>query len=129
MPARAPEDLDRLFAEALNAGKLDALVALYEPLAALTPMPDKVVNGTAAIRESLAGFLAGKPTMSLTPRVIAQSGDLAVVSAKWALAVTGPDGKPAKMEGKSVEVVRRQADGNWLFAIDLPFGVDGGAKP
>ena len=122
MAARTPEDLDRLFAEALNAGKLDALVALYEPQAALTPMPDKLVTGTAAIRESLTAFLAGKPTMSLTPRVVAQSGDLAVVSAKWELSITGPDGKPAKMTGQSVEVVRRQSDGRWLFAIDLPFG-------
>ena len=85
MNARTPEDGDRLFAEALNAGKLDALVA--------------------------------------------QCGDLAVVSAKWDLAVAGPDGKPAKMPGQSVEVVRRQADGRWLFAIDLPFGVEAGAKP
>jgi ketosteroid isomerase-like protein len=26
------------------------------------------------------------------------------------------------MTGQSVEVVRRQPDGRWLFAIDLPFG-------
>jgi uncharacterized protein (TIGR02246 family) len=123
MTARTPEDLDRLFAEALNKGNLDALVALYEPNAALTPMPDKLVTGSAAIRESLAGFLAGKPHITLTPRLVAQSGEVAVVSAKWELAMTGPDGKPAKMTGQSVEVVRRQSDGRWLFAIDLPFGV------
>jgi len=123
MTARTPEDLDRQFAEALNSGNLDALVALYEPQAALTPMPDKLVSGTAAIRESLAGFLAGKPHITLTPRLVAQSGDVAVVTAKWELSMTGPDGKPANMTGQSVEVVRRQSDGRWLFAIDLPFGV------
>jgi uncharacterized protein (TIGR02246 family) len=123
MTARTPEDLDRQFAEALNSGNLDALVALYEPQAALTPMPGKLVTGSAAIRESLAGFLAGKPRITLTPRLVAQSGDVAVVSAKWELAMTGPDGKPANMTGQSVEVVRRQSDGRWLFAVDLPFGV------
>lgn len=122
MNARSPTDVDRLFAEALNAGRLDDLVALYEPQAALAPMPDKLVTGTAAIREAFAQFVAGKPSMSLTPRVIAQTGDLAVVTAKWDLAMTGSDGKPAKMSGQSVEIVRRQADGRWLFAIDLPFG-------
>jgi uncharacterized protein (TIGR02246 family) len=129
MNARTPEDTDRLFAEALNAGKLDDLVALYEPQATLMPSPGKLVAGTTAIRESLAGFLAGKPRMSLTPRLVAQGGDVAVVTAKWELSVTGPDGKPATMTGQSVEVVRRQADGRWLFAIDLPFGVGAGAKP
>jgi uncharacterized protein (TIGR02246 family) len=123
MSARNPEDLDRLFAQALNAGDLDALTALYEPQAALTPMPDKLVNGTAAIREALAGFLAAKPKITLTPRMVAQAGDIAVVTAKWELAMTGEDGKPANATGQSVEVARRQPDGRWLFAIDLPFGV------
>jgi uncharacterized protein (TIGR02246 family) len=129
MAARKPEEIDALFAQALNAGDLDALVALYEPQASLMPSPGKLVAGTAAIRDSLAAFLAGKPTMTISARLASQSGDLAVVTAKWQLAMMGSDGKPAKMEGQSVEVVRRQADGRWLFAIDLPFGVEAGAKP
>ena len=129
MPAKTPEDTDRLFAEALNAAKLDDLVALYEPQATLMPSPGKLVTGAAAIREALAQFVAGKPKMSLTPKIVAQSGDLAVVTANWQLAMTGPDGKPAKMTGQSVEVVRRQADGRWLFVIDLPFGVAPATNP
>jgi len=122
MPAKAPEDTDRLFAEALNAGRIDDLVALYEPQATLMPTPGKLVTGSAAIREALAQFVAAKPRMSLTPKTLAQSGDLAVVTAKWDLAMTGQDGKPANMSGQSVEVVRRQPDGSWRFVIDLPFG-------
>ena len=122
MPAKTPEDTDRLFAEALNAGRIDDLVALYEPQATLMPSPGKLVTGSAAIREALAQFIAAKPKMSLTPKVVAQSGDLAVVTAKWDLAMTGQDGKPANMTGQSAEVVRRQSDGRWLFVIDLPFG-------
>jgi uncharacterized protein (TIGR02246 family) len=129
MPAKSPEDTDRLFAEALNAAKLDDLVGLYESQATLMPSPSNLVTGAAAIREALAQFVAAKPTMSLTPKVVAQSGDLAVVTAKWDLAMTGPDGKPANMSGQSVEVVRRQADGRWLFVIDLPFGATPGANP
>jgi ketosteroid isomerase-like protein len=37
--------------------------------------------------------------------------------------MTGQDGKPASMNGQSVEVVRRQPDGRWLFAVDFPFGI------
>ncbi len=124
MPAKTPEDTDRQFAQALNAGRIDDLVELYEPQATLMPSPGKLVTGAVAIREALAQFVAGKPKMSLTPKVVAQSGDLAVVTAKWELAMTGPDGKPANMTGQSVEVVRRQVDGRWLFVIDLPFGAE-----
>jgi uncharacterized protein (TIGR02246 family) len=123
MHARVPQDVDRLFAEALNAGDLDALVALYEPQAALTPEPGKTVIGHAAIRAALAQFVAGQPRIDIAPRVIAQSGDLALVTARWKLAMTGPDGKPAEVAGQSVEVLRRQPGGHWLFALDEPFGV------
>ena len=123
MPARTPEDLDRLFAEALNAGDLDALVALYEPHASLTPSPGKTVAGTAAIREALAGFVGMRPTMKIVPRVVSRTDDLALVSASWTLAMKGPDGQPQAMDGRSIEIARRQRDGHWLFAIDEPFGV------
>ena len=90
MPARTPEEIDTLFLAAMNAGDLDALVALYEPQATLTPSPGRTVTGRDAIRDSLAAFLA----------------------------VQG---------GQSVEVARRQADGTWLFVIDLPFGMEASA--
>jgi hypothetical protein len=32
------------------------------------------------------------------------------------------------MNGQSVEVTRRQSDGSWLFAIDMPFGAEAGAS-
>ena len=124
MPARTPEDLDRLFAGAMNAGNVDALMELYEPQASLMPAPGKVVAGIEAIREALAGFIAGKPKMSLSPRVVSRTADLALLTSKWALTMTGPDGKSTQMAGQSIEVVRRGSDGNWRFAIDLPFGID-----
>lgn len=124
MAARTPEDLDRLFAGAMNAGNLDALVALYEPQASLTPAPGKVAVGTDAIRGALAGFLAGNPKMTLSPRVVSRAGDLALLTSKWEITMTDADGKPAQLRGQSVEVARRQPDGDWLFAIDLPLGIE-----
>ena len=67
MPARRPEDLHRLFAEALNAGDADAVMALYEPGASLVPQPGQVATGTEAIRAALDGFLALKGTVSSKP--------------------------------------------------------------
>jgi hypothetical protein len=32
------------------------------------------------------------------------------------------DGKPIEMTGQSVEVVRQQFTGEWLLAVDHPFG-------
>jgi uncharacterized protein (TIGR02246 family) len=122
MITRDAVDLDRRFEEALNAHDLDALMALYEPGATLMPTPGTTVVGTAAIREALAGFVAANPTIRTAGRLVAQTGDIALLVNDWALELTGPDGKPASMSGHAVEVARRQADGGWLFVMDLPFG-------
>jgi uncharacterized protein (TIGR02246 family) len=119
-----PVELDRLFEQALNAGDIDGLLALYEPQAALMPSPGNVVVGAAAIREALAGFLAAKPTITTSGRLMAQTGDIALLANRWTLSMTGPDGKPTTMGGNAVEVARRQPAGHWLFAMDMPFGMD-----
>jgi len=124
MSARKPEELDALFVRALNAGDIETLMSLYEPQATLRPAPGQEIQGAAAIRQALAGFLAMKPTMSLTVKTLAQSGDLALTTAKWKLDGTGADGKPVQMTGQSVEVSRRQPDGSWLFVIDTPWGLE-----
>jgi uncharacterized protein (TIGR02246 family) len=127
MPAQNPEELDRLFSAALNSGNLDALVTLYEPQATLTPEPGHVVTGAQAIREALSAFVALKPTLTLEVKTLAQTGDIALTSAMWALSGTGPDGNQTTMSGYSVEVSRRQPDGTWLFVIDTPWGLEWGA--
>jgi hypothetical protein len=43
--------------------------------------------------------------------------DLAVCYGVWTMTAGGD-----KVTGKSIEVVRRQQDGTWLFAIDDPWG-------
>ena len=106
MSARTPEEIDTLFAKSLNAGDLEGLMALYEPQATLMPSPGTVVTGSAAIREALSGFLAAKPSMTLTARTLAQTADVALVTAAWRLSMTGQDGKPATMNGT--------ADGNTM---------------
>lgn len=127
MPARTPEEIDTLFVAAMNAGDLDALVALYEPQATLTPAPGHTASGRDAIRESLSAFLALRPNMTLSQRLVSTAGDIALLTSKWQISMTGADGKRAAQGGQSVEVARRQPDGSWLFVIDLPFGLEAGA--
>lgn len=122
MGARTPQDLDRLFAEALNARDLDGLVALYDADACLV-LGGETYRGKAAIRESLASFVRMNPTILMETSTIAESGDVALTSARWKLDGTGPDGKPAHMEGRSAEVARRQQNGEWLYVLDSAFGL------
>jgi uncharacterized protein (TIGR02246 family) len=121
MPARSPEDVDKLFIENMNAGDVEAVVALYEADATLSPQPGQTVTGTAAIREAIRGFVAMKPRFTATAKPTMRSGDVALAGLAWKLQATGPDGKPLEMNGHSAEIVRRQPDGAWKFVVDNPW--------
>jgi uncharacterized protein (TIGR02246 family) len=106
----------------MNRGDIDAAVSSYEPRAVLVPQPGRVAEGTTALRAALNGFLALKPTLTLEQIEVVAADDLALSIARWTLVGTGPDGEPMQMEGTTSDVLRRQADGRWLFVIDNPWG-------
>jgi ketosteroid isomerase-like protein len=53
--------------------------------------------------------------------VVALNG-IALLYNDWTAKSVSQDGQVRESAGKAVEVVRRQPDGRWLFAIDDPFG-------
>jgi uncharacterized protein (TIGR02246 family) len=121
--ARTPEDTDRLFAERLNAGDLDGVVALYEGGATLVRGDGTPATGRPAIRAELAGILDAKPTIVMDVRTARRGGDnVAVLYNDWRGTLTTSAGKVEEIRGCAVEVVRRQPDGRWLFVIDDPDG-------
>jgi ketosteroid isomerase-like protein len=121
--AEAPEDLHKLFAKALNSGDLDALVALYAFDGFLMTRSGPA-RGIRAIRRALAEYVAMKPTIQLTTRKIVQVEDTALLVADWRFHGTATDGCDVSTSGSSIEVARRQPDGNWRYLIDLPNGLD-----
>ncbi len=124
MSAKKPEEVHGLFSTAFNAGNLDALMALYEPDATLIPQPGEVTRGRDAIRQALQQFLALKRTMQLQSLYVINGPGVALMSSQWKLTGSGPDGKSIEMNGKGVEVARQQPNGDWLLAVDHPFGAD-----
>ena len=124
MPARKPEECDMLLIEAVHKGDLEAAIALYEPNASYVLDSGQVITGRAAIREVFQGYLTLKPKFTMEVRVARRGGgNLALTGSTWS--VTGVEaGNPFTMSGKSVEVVRRQRDGTWLFVIDNPHGAE-----
>jgi uncharacterized protein (TIGR02246 family) len=123
MGARTPEDCDRLFAEHVNAGDLEALLALYEPGCALVKSDGGVATGHAAIREVMARLIAMRPAIRTEVTKVVWTGEaLAIVYNDWRLTAKAADGATIERAGRALEVVRRQPDGTWKFAIDDPFG-------
>jgi uncharacterized protein (TIGR02246 family) len=122
MPTATPEQVIERFTSSLAQSNLDALVDLYEPDAVFVPQPGRTVAGHAAIREALTGFLELRPEMDGEIQEVLVSEDTALVSNRWTLRGTGPDGAPVQMAGTSSDVMRRGADGAWRIVIDNPWG-------
>ena len=123
MPAQTPEEVDALFEKRLNAGDIEAVVALYEPDGLLIPAPGQPAAGTDAIRAAITALVALKPRITMNVKSVVMAGDLAALYNDWSGTITGPDGE-TQISGKAIEICRRQPDATWLFVIDDPYARD-----
>lgn len=119
---RQPAEMNAAFAAAFNTGRIEELLALYEPEALLVGQDEVRRHGREAIRAELEGLLALGGRMRATNLYAHTVGDLALLSAEFRLDGRAPDGTPLVVEGRTAEVVRRQQDGRWLYVIDHPSG-------
>ena len=118
MPARTPEECGALVQANLNSGNLEGLMALYEPSACLVQQDGSPAKTGAALRQSLAAFIAIAATIKTSiTKVIRAGDDLAVLYSDWTITATG-----IPLSGKAVEVMRLQPDGTWKLIVDDPFG-------
>lgn len=124
MEELSPLDVIRQLVTAMNACDLEAAIALFEPGASFVIKPGVVVNGTAGIRQALEGFMALKPTLTIEAQQVVQAGDVAQYCARWNLKGIDPMGTTVQLGGRSSSILRRQADGRWLFLVDNPWGTD-----
>jgi uncharacterized protein (TIGR02246 family) len=114
-----PRQTAVVFGRLYNAGDAAGLLALYEPDALFVTPDGQEVRGVASIKAVIEGFLAMKATMKIDIKSCHVHGDIASICNSWTL--TG-GGAPPGFAGKSIEVLRRQADGTWRYIIDLPSG-------
>lgn len=119
MAATEPEQVIHRFCELFNQGDLDGLIAnMYEDDAVFIPPGNTPVSGKAAVTEVLKGFLDLGGTLSILATTTIRNGDLALTHTRWRLDIPGAD----PMEHVTAEIVRRQPDGTWKYAVDNPWG-------
>jgi uncharacterized protein (TIGR02246 family) len=117
-----PETVIQRFSELLEQRDLDAMMALYEPDATFAPQPGEIAAGHAEIRAALEALLAVEPRMEGSIEKVLEAGNTALVTNRWRLMGTDPDGSPVEMSGTSADVLHRRGDGSWGIVIDDPWG-------
>jgi ketosteroid isomerase-like protein len=118
-----PEEVLNSVVEGINAGDLDSLMTLYEPLARFASQPGQLAKSPDGIRESLRGFIDMNGKFDLKVKRVLKASDLALVTTEWSFSGTGSDDKHVDITSKSADVLRQQPDGTWRFVIDNPWGL------
>lgn len=120
---RSPGDMVQAFETRFNAADLDGLLSLYTPGAVFVAAPGKPLSGKDNIKGALQQLMAAKLPIKVRLRHVYQNQDTAIVISDWSLAGKGADGKAISYSGTATDVVQKNSDGAWQYAIDNPFGV------
>jgi uncharacterized protein (TIGR02246 family) len=117
MPAKSPEEICRLFQQAMAEGDLDAVLSVYDPDAVFLNQSREVTKGREDLRRELAPSAAARARFEYTIKQVVEAGDIALMHTEWT--VSGPE----PMKVYAIEVARRQPDGTWRWLIGDPFTV------
>jgi ketosteroid isomerase-like protein len=113
---------DSAFASAAEAGDAAGVAARYVPDAQLMPPNAPTVKGREAVEKSWGGLLgAYQLKFQVAADEVEGRGDLAYSRGHYTLDGT-PKAKgapPIHDEGKFLEILRRQPDGGWRYAVDM----------
>lgn len=117
-----PSRLPFAFEEALNAGDVDAVQALFHPDATMRTVTGDVVTGAEQLREETVRTVALKARLTNTHKHTFIGGDTALLILDWTLEATLPDGTRISPAGSTAAVALRSADSSWLFTVLNPLG-------
>lgn len=125
-PVREPEEWPHAFTTCLEAGQLDAILALYEPGARmLAPPQGGLVAGHSAIRSVVAGLIQSRARLKSNVVRCVRTGDVAVLYTDFEGVASVESGEAREISQRAIEVLRRQTDGTWKLIFGDPMGRGG----
>jgi len=117
-----PEDWPHVFQQHLNAGDLDAVMALYEPEACFVTKSGETLVGRDRIREVLESMIEAKASLHSRVLKAVTVGDVAQLYTDFEGTMKDDLGKTVAIRHKAIEVLRRQSDGTWRLIVGDPNG-------
>src|SRR5262245_18282154 len=105
-----PEDWPHVFEHHLNAGHLEAGVALYEAGARFVAPSGEVIVGRDPIRPVLAGLIETKTRLHSQVVRAVTVGDLALLYTDFEGTTVDATGATVEIRSKAIELLRRQPD-------------------
>jgi uncharacterized protein (TIGR02246 family) len=121
LPKELAHHLDRYVA-AFNSGDAESVDSCYTPAGIIVWEKGNPVSGEAR-RAAIKEFLATtQPRIETDVREAYVTGDTTLLVVDWTMEVNAESGGRESLRGVGLDVLRKQEDGSWLYAIDDPFG-------
>lgn len=112
-PARLP----LAYADALNAGDADAVLALFHQEATMRTFNGAVLTDRESLHAETLASIAAQARLTNEPRSVLIVGDTALLIVDWKLEAKLPDGTRISPAGTTTAVARRATDASWRFAV------------
>ena len=107
--------------EARKHGDMDTALSCYEKEASIVFGPGKIGVGQQALHDFIQ-FAMSLPVV-FTTRDVIESDTIALHYSAWTSSSVDEAGQTQELGGTTTDVLRKQADGSWLIAIDNAWGV------
>ena len=117
-PAAFPE----AFEDALNAGDMERITALYDDAAVLRTQAGETASGPDAVRSEMGRLISAGASIANTLRHVVRHGDTALIIVDYVLRLSGPAGAPITVRGAATNVLRLQPGRGWRMIIANPQG-------
>lgn len=122
-PAEARAALDRLapqYEQALSAGDVDGLMALFTADPVRMPPDQPAELGRRALEQAFRDFFAlGEASIQIAVEDTVIAGSTAVSRGTYRLTITPAEGEPITEEGKWINKNQREEDGSWKIAWNM----------
>jgi ketosteroid isomerase-like protein len=113
-----PEKMNLVLDLFFNSGDIEAILSLYEPGAKLVLASGQEAVGLDAIRAVYQSWLALNSKMQSKTLYCVHLADIALLRTEWTISGTDSNRGLVELQGKAIEVIRRQSNGNWRYVID-----------
>jgi ketosteroid isomerase-like protein len=82
--------------------------------------PGRITKSPAELRAAMEHLVALRGRLTVKPRSLMRSDDLALVWGAFTLSGRRGDGTPFERTSRFADVLRHHPDGRWLLAVDNP---------
>ena len=116
-------EIQKKYTEAFNSGDVDGVFATFVEDGATVVEPGLALPKSGDLRTALTEYFAeSQPRVRFEFVHTYLAGDVALAVTEWELDELGPDGARHVQQGRATDVLVRDSDGAWKFAIDNRFG-------